>query len=93
MNITSTYEELSAEDQARVDTVNELTDGLVRLAGDMLALHGKDEQAETIMMAAFAGAISEINRVSPKFSTGVAMLLEEISRLSDTTVKPRKYDA
>ena len=83
------FNSLSAEDKARVETVEELTAGLVRLSSDMLHLHGEDEKSDVILMAAFAGAIQEINRVSPAFSTRVGILLKE---MSEFTI-PRKYDA
>jgi hypothetical protein len=83
------FNSLSAEDKARVETVEELTMGLLRMSSDMLSLHGEDNRTDVILMAAFAGAINEINRVSPNFSKGVTTLLSE---LKDFTI-PRKYDA
>ena len=68
---------ISYEDQMRADTIVELARGLVRLAVDMLELHGPDPQNHAILAASFKMALQDIGKVYPVVPQIVATMVKE----------------
>jgi hypothetical protein len=68
---------ISYEDQMRADTIVELARGLVRLAVDMLELHGPDPQNHAILSASFKMALEDIGKVYPFVPLTVAVMVKE----------------
>ena len=95
------YADLSPEDQARVDTVSNLTIGIVRLIGDMLELHGEDKRILEMVNAGIFGAIDNINKVDDRLvPLLVAMMMNshDVSKemgmdASHMNKRKYKYDA
>lgn len=62
--------------RARVETIVELSDSLLKEALDAIERHGEsDPHVEAILLSAFSMAIKELNKADPTFSSKMIKML------------------
>ena len=62
--------------QARIDTILELEQALVKSVVDIMKIHGNDPTAVSIILAAYAGSIKKIDTCIPSFSNSMIEMLK-----------------
>ena len=62
--------------QARIDTILELEQALVKAVVDIMKIHGNDPTAVAIILAAYAGSIKRIDTFIPSFSNSMIEMLK-----------------
>ena len=62
--------------QARIDTILELEQALVKTVVDIMNVHGNDPTSVAIILAGYAGSIKRIDTGIPSFSNSMIEMLK-----------------
>ena len=62
--------------QARVDTIVELSNALLRTTADSIKLHGDDPELDSVLTSAYTLTIRQLNNIAPGFREFMIHMLE-----------------
>jgi hypothetical protein len=62
--------------QARLDTIVELSNALLKTTQEILLVHGNDPKLEALLSSGYTLAIRQLNKISPGFREYMIAMLE-----------------